>query len=316
MKTAAVFALKVVVLTFLLIIVFLIAINTSGMTHNSAATKLTAPTPAEQAQQAQQAKAMLPALIAYTLLISLVMAWIIQNARWRGLKLIVSLIFTFYGLMTLITQMETLAYLRGKMPLSLIKQLFISGAVVAMLFVPAAVLVMGRMRRPEEPDAIEHHLNVKTEAVRFATLAVVYMVLYYLFGYYVAWQNPEVRTYYAGSTELKSFFEQIRSIPSATPWMLPLQFGRGLLWALFAYPVARMLKTSRVETACTISALFGVWSFVLLLPNPLMPLSVTRSHFWETLWCDLILGAIVGWTLAADKHAESLPARASAADAK
>ncbi len=80
--------------------------------------------------------------------------------------------------------------------------------------------------------------------------------------------------------------------------MLPFQFGRGLLWVAFAYPVVRMLKMTRLETACTIAALFGIWSFVLLMPNPLMPASVARSHFWETLWCDLLLGAIVGWVLA------------------
>jgi hypothetical protein len=42
-------------------------------------------------------------------------------------------------------------------------------------------------------------------------LAVVYVVLYYLFGYYVAWQNPELRRYYTGITELKSFYQLMRS---------------------------------------------------------------------------------------------------------
>ena len=46
-----------------------------------------------------------------------------------------------------------------------------------------------------------------------------YVVLYYLFGYYVAWQNPELRLYYSGSTELKSFYEQMRS-NLGMPWML------------------------------------------------------------------------------------------------
>jgi len=49
--------------------------------------------------------------------------------------------------------------------------------------------------------------------------------------------------------------------------MLPFQFGRGLLWALFAYPVVRMLNTRRIETAGIIAALFGVGSFVLLMPT-------------------------------------------------
>ena len=40
MKTAAIFALKVVVLTLVLIIALIFANNVSGMAHNSAAAKL------------------------------------------------------------------------------------------------------------------------------------------------------------------------------------------------------------------------------------------------------------------------------------
>ena len=126
------------------------------------------------------------------------------------------------------------------------------------------------------------------------------VLLYYLFGYYVAWENPEVRLYYSGTTELKSLYQIMRSTVTGTPWMLAFQFGRGLLWALFAYPVVRMLNSRRIETAGIIAALFGVWSFALLMPNPLMPASVAHSHLWETLLSDLLLGAIVGWVLAAD----------------
>jgi hypothetical protein len=72
--------------------------------------------------------------------------------------------------------------------------------------------------------------------------------------------------------------------------MLPFQFGRGLLWTLFAYPVVRMSNTSRIETAGIIAALFGVGSFALLIPNPLMPASVAHSHLWKRLLSDLSLG--------------------------
>jgi hypothetical protein len=294
MKAAAVFGLRVFVLTLALIIVFVIATNVAGMNRSPAGTQLTAP---NRAAEAQQAAAMLPPLVVYTFLISLVMAWIIQRSRWRGWKLIAALIFTFYGLMTLTSQIETIVYLRAKMPSGLIQQLFLMGAVVAILFVPIAVLIMGKIRRQEESPQLERAFRPAEQWARLAALAVVYVVLYYVFGRYVAWQNPEVRLYYSGSAELASFFEQMRSTVVTTPWMLPLQFVRGLLWVLSAYPVARMLKTTRSETACTIATLFGVWSFALLMPNPLMPSSVAHSHFWETLWCDLLLGAIVGWVL-------------------
>jgi len=294
MKAAGVFGLRVFVLTLALIIVFVIATNVAGLNRSPAGTQLTAQ---NRAAEAQQAAAMLPPLLVYTFLISLVMAWIIQRSRWRGWKLIAALIFTFYGLMTLTSQIETIVYLRAKMPPGLIQQLFLMGAVVAILFVPIAVLIMGKIRRQEESPQLERAFRPAGQWARLAALAVVYVVPYYVFGRYIAWQNPEVRLYYSGSAELASFFEQMRSTVVTTPWMLPLQFVRGLLWVLSAYPVARMLKTTRSETACIIATLFGVWSFALLIPNPLMPSSVAHSHFWETLWCDLLLGAIVGWVL-------------------
>ena len=298
MKAAAVFALRVLVLTLVLIIVFMIAINVAGMAQAPLPSPQAASTPAAQAQQAAS---LLRPVLAYTFLVSLVTAWIIQNSRWRGLKLIAALLFTFYGLMTFISQIESIAYLRAKMPPGLIKSLFVMGAIVAFLFVPLAVLIMGKMRGPEQPPAERAlTLTLKPKAARFAILAIVYVVLYYLFGYYVAWQNPELRLYYSGTTELKSFYQQMRSTVTATPWMLPFQFGRGILWALFAYPVVRMLNTRRIETAAIIAALFAVGSFALFIPNPLMPPSVAHSHFWETLCSDLLLGAIVGWALSAD----------------
>jgi hypothetical protein len=294
MKAAAVFALRVFVLTLALTIVFMIAANVAGMNRAPADTQLNARNPAAAAQQAA---AMLSPLLVYTFLISLVIAWMIQNSRWLGLKLIAALIFTFYGLMTFTSQIESIVYLRAKMPPGLIKQLFLMGAVVAILFVPMAVLIMGKIRGQEESPQLECAFTPAVKAARFAALAVVYVVLYYVFGRYVAWQNPELRLYYSGSTQVTSFFEQMRSTVVTMPWVLPLQFVRGLLWALFAYPVVRMLKTTRLKTACTIAALFGLWSFALLMPNPFMPPSVAHSHFWETLWCDLLLGATVGWVL-------------------
>jgi hypothetical protein len=296
MKDAAVFAFRVLVLTLALIVVFMIATQVAGMGQ--------APIPSAQAAsspetQAQQAASLLGPLLAYTFLVSLVTAWIIQRSLWRGLRLIAALVFTFYGVMTFLSQIETIAYLRAKMPPGLIKNLFVIGAEVAVLFVPLAVLIMGKIRGPEQLHA-ECVPSLKSHAAHFCILAVVYVVLYYLFGYYMAWQNPELRLYYSGTTELKSFYQMMRFNVTGTAWMLPFQFGRGLLWALFAYPVVRMLNTRRVETASIIAALFGIGSFVLLLPNPLMPASVAHSHFWETLGSDLILGAIVGWVLAVD----------------
>ncbi|HLO16846.1 MAG TPA: hypothetical protein VK206_18575 [Anaerolineales bacterium] len=46
-------------------------------------------------------------------------------------------------------------------------------------------------------------------AVKYgAWLAVVYLALYMLFGYYVAWQSQELRLFYGGPAQLNSFINQ------------------------------------------------------------------------------------------------------------
>src|SRR5260221_11661471 len=169
MKAAAVFVLRVVVLTLVLIAVLMIAINVARMAQAPLPTAQAASTPAAQAQQAAS---LLKPLLVYTFLVSLVTAWIIQRSRWRGLNLIATLVVTFYGLITFLSQIETIAYLRAKMPPGRIKNLFVMGAVVAVLFVPLAVLIMGKIRGPEQPHA-ERVLTMKTHAARFGLLAIV-----------------------------------------------------------------------------------------------------------------------------------------------
>ena len=288
MKAAAVFAARLALNVLVLIVSFVVASAVSGIAR-------VVPEETETAGAAQAA-ATLPSLVLFTSLVAAVFTWIIQRSQWRGSKLIAALVVVFYGLMTFITQIESLAYLRGKLPDGLIERLFLMGAVVAVLFIPAAVGVMGKFRgRSETANGLV--LPDGRTAVHIAALAFAYVALYYLFGHYVAWQNPDVRQYYSGTTDLNSFADQLQITWSRTPWMLPFQFARGVLWVVLALPVVRMMQTSRLETAGIIAALFAVWSFMLLMPNPLMPASVARSHFWETLWCDLLLGALAGWVL-------------------
>jgi hypothetical protein len=58
-----------------------------------------------------------------------------------------------------------------------------------------------------------------------------------------------------------------------------------------------MLETCLQESALAAALFATCWTTVLLLPNPLMPASVARSHFWETLGFGLIFGGLAGWLL-------------------
>ena len=74
---------------------------------------------------------------------------------------------------------------------------------------------------------------------RVAVGGFVMLALYYLFGYYVAWQNAPLREFYGG-TDPGSFFAQMESVATSVPWMIPFQYLRGIVWTLLALLIVRL----------------------------------------------------------------------------
>ncbi len=144
---------------------------------------------------------------------------------------------------------------------------------------------------------------------RLAILVAAFVFLYMFFGYYVAWRNPELQRFYGGA-ELATFWAAWRHNWISSPWIYALAAFRALLYVACLYPLVRMLHTSRRESALAGALFSACWTTVLLLPNPLMPASVARSHFWETLGFNLVFGALAGWLLcftAPEPQVESNP---------
>ena len=81
------------------------------------------------------------------------------------------------------------------------------------------------------------------------------------------------------------------------PQLYLLQVFRALLYVACVYPLLRMPQIVRWKNVLAIAAFLASWTTALLLPNPVMPESVARSHFWETLWFNLTFGALMAWLL-------------------
>ena len=207
-----------------------------------------------------------------------------------------ALVFTFYGLMTVMPQIESVIYLQHQLPAEMMPKLFTMGAVMAVLFCPLAVIILGKRKKVADESPPNERLVMPPGEwmLKLGFIAVVYLILYYSFGYYVAWKNPEVQAYYGG-TDPGSFLAQMASIWHATPWMFPFQAFRGMLWVAFVLPVVCMLKGRSWETALAIAVLFSVWSAQLIMPNPFMPRGVAMAHLVETASSNFIFGWIVGW---------------------
>jgi hypothetical protein len=253
--------------------------------------------PLDEHPTAAQASAAVVALLVVSFLNSAVLVYVILRSRWAGWKLVLAVFFICYGVMTVVPQIET-AYFVTRLPPGMLSGLFLVGAVFAALWSPLAVLILGKRRREGLNDGGNSRLSmpVKEWVWRLLLIAASHLVVYFTFGYFVAWKSPAVRAYYGGS-DPGSFLMQMRTVLRDTPWLVPLQVVRAMLWTALAVPVIRMLKGRWWEAGLAVALLFAVVNSQLLLPNPLMPAEVRMVHLLETTSSNFLFGWLLVWWL-------------------
>jgi hypothetical protein len=201
-----------------------------------------------------------------------------------------------YGISTVAAQLDSIAFLSSKLPQGMIRAIFVQGAIAAALFAPLAVLALGKWRPASPPPSPPAPLKLSSLLPGLALLVPSFVFLYMFFGYYVAWKNPELQRFYDGP-ELPTFWAALKHNWTSLRWIYLLAAFRALLYLACLYPLVRMLRASRRESSLAAALFLACWTTALLLPNPLMPASVARSHFWETLGFSLVFGALAGWLL-------------------
>ncbi len=284
MKTAAFIVLKVIALTIVLFVCFAAAGGVVGFASDS------------QASEQSGASALL--LLAVCLLQVMVMTHLILRSRWTGWRLIAAVFFIFYGVTTFMPQIESAVFLT-RLPPGTLPRLFLMGVLIAIPFSVLAVLILGRRKAEGVDTAPNYRLVMPASewAWKLVAIAVVYVILYFTFGYFVAWRHPGVAEYYGG-VDPGSFLAQMKTVLRNTPWLVPFQIVRALCWVALALPVIRMLKGKWPETALSLGLLFAVvMNAPLLLPNPYMPEPVRMAHLVETASSNFIFGVFVGWLL-------------------
>jgi hypothetical protein len=174
-------------------------------------------------------------------------------------------------------------------------RLFLRGAITSAIFAPLVTLFVGGFSRKLRAETkFTVHANQFLKAG--AWLGAVYLVLYLLFGYYVAWQSQELRVFYGGPAVLNSFADQILTTLMSKPEMPFFQYARGILWIVCLIPLFKGFTGGRVELLILSGlALALLPTMQLAFPNPLMPAGVSLSHFWETSLSTGLFGALCAW---------------------
>ena len=241
----------------------------------------------------EEAGAALLALFVVSLINAAVWSYVILRAGWTGWKLILAIFFVFYGVSTLMPQIET-AFFITSLPPGMLPRLFIAGAIMAAVFSPLSVLILGKARSRSGRTFGQAWpiLSAGAWIWKLSLIVVIYVAIYFTFGYFIAWKSAAVRAYYGGN-DPGSFFAQIASVLRDQPTLVLLQVVRALLWTAIAVPIIRMMKGRWWEAGLAVALLFGVTSSQLLLPNPLMPYEVRMAHLLETVTSNFLFGWLV-----------------------
>lgn len=277
--------LRVVALTFVLFVWFSIA---SGI-----ALRGIAPPPDPDGSA-------IIALVLVCVLETIVVSYLVLRSRWSGRRLILAIFFVFYGVTTFMGQSESAVFLT-RLPAGMVPRLFLMGLLIAAPYSALAVIILGkRQNQPAaQPESALSSVPLSSWPWRLAVIAVAYVILYFTFGYFIAWRNPAVQQYYGG-TDSGSFLAQMQTVVRDRPWLVPFQVLRAMCWVAIALPIVWMLKGGRREIALALGFTFAVlMNAQLLLPNPYMPEAVRMAHLVETASSNFIFGVLVGWLLTA-----------------
>jgi len=119
----------------------------------------------------------------------------------------------------------------------------------------------------------------------------------FLFWVFHSLEEPCGRAYYGG-TDPGSFLLQLADVFRTTPWLLPFQILRALLWIGLGAVVIKMMDAPRWLKGLGVSLAFAVlMNAQLLIPNPYMPQPVRMIHLVETASSNFLFGWILVWVL-------------------
>lgn len=311
-------ALKILLVCLVLALCFVVGGALSGLNKIAQQTP-----PAPQAvsfepqaaggpQAPQIPENLLLAFLIFSVCAGVALSYLILRSSWHGGPLVGAISVGMYGISTVGPQLDSVFFLSDKLPRGLIRALFLQGAIAAALFAPLAVLLLGKWRAVSGAPAFPGRARIRapSAAWRLALIVVAFVVLYMFFGYYVAWQSPAVRQYYGGQ-QYPGFYAALKGNWNYHRMIYPFQVFRALLYIACLYPLIRMLRVARWEVVLAMSLFLSVWTTALLLPNSMMPASVTHTHLWETLGFSLVFGALAGWLLTPPELAVTASASAA-----
>jgi hypothetical protein len=245
-------------------------------------------------EQLQQTAIMFPFVC---LLMVAVLTYVTLRSHWHGWKLAGALFAILYGVYAFLSQIESAVFVgtASRMPPGMLGGLFGAGVLLALPFSLLAVWILGKTKQHPAAGAPNDRLIMPAAewAWKLTAIVVLYEVIYFGFGYFVAWRTPGLPEFYGG-TDPGTFFGQLGNVMRDTPWLPLFQVPRALMWTGIACLIIRMHNGGVLETSLAVGLTFAVlMGTLLLIPNPVMTEAVARGHLYEVLSSNLLFGSLL-----------------------
>jgi len=169
----------------------------------------------------------------------LLISGLILSSRWNGWKLALSLGFAYYGAVTFLIQIEAWYFMANvTFDPELLPRLFIMGLPIVFVYIPLAVLILGKGKATDNAKPSTAFVIPAMQWMwKLVVIAIIYILLYWSAGYFIAWQNADLRAFYGSPGDILPFWEHTFNTFYSDSCLFPIQAMRAMLWGLCTIPI-------------------------------------------------------------------------------
>jgi len=218
--------------------------------------------------------------------------YVIKHTEYSGKILFFSLLFVLFFVQYFMTQIETLFFGHAFTALSKPDIVLLMLAGLFPLLGVTALLV--KFFQNKNAVHKKEKINFKDILIKLGVIGVIYLCVYMIFGYFVAWQFQELRIFYTGSPEKLSFWGQLANNIRTNPVIIPFQILRGILFGLAIIPIRNMVNKKKINFIISVCLIYLCSAVVLIIPNVLFPDIVRIAHLIEMSGSMFLFAIIAG----------------------
>jgi hypothetical protein len=239
----------------------------------------------------------LPLTLVQNLFICFVIAFIASHSKWRGVKRVLGISAMMFLEIQFMSQIETLLFGSAFPALTAADVWMIMLAQLPAIFIAALLSSLFFGDKDAVPDSPPSP-SLTAFLPRIAILGVIFLAVYWVFGFIVIWQSEEARAFYSQGLDTAAQSAGLAALGVSDILFYPLQILRGMMFTGFLLPLFFMLKgKTRSLITMTVCLVYLCTPIMLIAPNPLFPDFLRVLHFIEIGSSMLLFGIITGHVL-------------------